>query len=193
MDPLQRFQELLARARATPAIVEPTGMTLSTISVEGRPAARVVLLKGVDQDGLVFYTNTRSAKGRQIAQNPWVTLSFWWHPLESQVRFEGKAVQVSDAEADAYFATRPRGSQLGAWASDQSDELPARKQLEDRLVEVTRRYEGKPVPRPPHWSGYRVAPLSVEFWKGRESRLHDREVYTRVSPGAPWSVKLLNP
>jgi pyridoxamine 5'-phosphate oxidase len=193
MDPIARFAELLGRARQTPAIAEPTGMTLSTVGADGRPSARVVLLKGIDADGLVFYTNTRSRKGRDIAARPDVSLTFWWPQLESQVRFEGPARPVSAAEADAYFATRVRVSQLGAWASDQSAPLPTREELENRYLELERKYDGKEVPRPPHWSGYRVAPLAVEFWRNRPGRLHERELYTRASAGAPWSITLLNP
>jgi pyridoxamine 5'-phosphate oxidase len=193
MDPIARFAELLDRARQTPAIAEPTGMTLSTVGADGRPSARIVLLKGIDADGLVFYTNTRSRKGRDIAARPDVSLTFWWPQLESQVRFEGPARPVSAAEADAYFATRVRVSQLGAWASDQSAPLPTREELENRYLELERKYDGKKVPRPPHWSGYRVAPLAVEFWRNRPGRLHERELYTRASAGAPWSITLLNP
>ena len=193
MDPIARFAELLQRAKETPAIAEPTGMTLSTVSAEGRPSARVVLLKGLDAQGLVFYTNTRSRKGRDIAARPEVSLSFWWPQLESQVRLEGAAVRVADAEADAYFATRPRLSQLGAWASDQSAPLRSREELEKRFADLEKQYEGKEVPRPAHWSGYRVAPLAVEFWWNRPGRLHERELYTRASPQAPWKMTLLNP
>jgi pyridoxamine 5'-phosphate oxidase len=193
MDPIARFAELLQRAKETPAIAEPTGMTLSTVSAEGRPSARVVLLKGLDPQGLVFYTNTRSRKGRDIAARPEVSLMFWWPQLESQVRFEGPAVRVADAEADAYFATRPRLSQLGAWASDQSAPLRSREELEKRFADLEKQYEGKEVPRPAHWSGYRVAPLAVEFWWNRPGRLHERELYTRASPQAPWKMTLLNP
>jgi pyridoxamine 5'-phosphate oxidase len=193
MDPIARFAELLNRARQTPAIAEPTGMTLSTVGADGRPSARIVLLKGIDADGLVFYPNTRSRKGRDIAARPDVSLTFWWPQLESQVRFEGPARPVSAAEADAYFATRVRVSQLGAWASDQSAPLPTREELENRYLELERKYDGKKVPRPPHWSGYRVAPLAVEFWRNRPGRLHERELYTRASAGAPWSITLLNP
>jgi len=193
MDPIARFVELLERAKKTPAIAEPIGMTLSTVGANGRPSARVVLLKGIDAQGLVFYTNTRSRKGREIAGQPGVSLIFWWPQLESQVRFEGNAVRVADAEADAYFATRPRISQLGAWASDQSAPLRSREELEERVVELERKYEGKSVPRPPHWSGYRVAPLAVEFWRNRPGRLHERDLYTRASPGAPWTLTFLNP
>jgi len=193
MDPIARFTELLERARQTPGIAEPTGMTLSTVSADGRPSARIVLLKGVDARGLVFYTNMRSRKGRELAARPDIALTFWWPQLESQVRFEGKAAPVSDAEADAYFKSRPRVSQLGAWASDQSAPLRARQELEDRFAELERKYEGKPIPRPAHWSGYRMAPLSIEFWRNRPGRLHERELYTRAAPGSPWTLTLLNP
>jgi pyridoxamine 5'-phosphate oxidase len=192
-DPLQRFLALLQRAKATPEIVEPTAMTLATVSAEGRPSARVVLLKDADEDGLVFYTNLDSRKGREALARPDVALLFWWGPLESQVRFEGRAQRVGDEEADAYFATRARGSQLGAWASAQSRPLASRAELEAKLAEVTEKFEGMPVPRPPHWSGLRVKPLSIEFWRNRPNRLHERELYTREKPGAPWSVQLLNP
>jgi len=192
-DPLQRFLSLLARAKATPQIAEPTGMTLATVGADGRPSARIVLLKGADQEGLVFYTNLESRKGREALAHPDVALLFWWPQLESQVRFEGRVEQVTDEEADAYFATRARGSQLGAWASAQSRALASRKELEAKLAEVTEEFEGMPVPRPPHWSGLRMRPLAVEFWKNRSDRLHERELYTRDKPGAPWSVQLLNP
>ena len=193
MDPIARFVELLERAKKTPAIAEPTGMTLSTVGVDGRPSSRIVLLKGIDARGLVFYTNTRSRKGREIAAQPGVSLIFWWPQLESQIRFEGNAVRVTEAEADAYFATRPRLSQLGAWASDQSAPLRSREELEERFAELDRKYAEKPVPRPSHWSGYRVTPLAVEFWRNRPGRLHERDLYTRASADAPWTMTLLNP
>jgi pyridoxamine 5'-phosphate oxidase len=192
-DPIQRFIVLLERARATPQIAEPTAMTLATVGADGRPSARVVLLKGADEDGLVFYTNLESRKGREALARPDVALVFWWGPLESQVRFEGPAERVSDEEADAYFATRPRGSQLGAWASAQSSPITTRAELEAKLADVTEKFEGMPVPRPPHWSGLRVRPTAVEFWKNRPNRLHERELYTREKQGAPWSVQILNP
>jgi pyridoxamine 5'-phosphate oxidase len=192
-DPIARFLALLDLAKRTPQIAEPTGMILSTVGEGGRPSSRVVLLKGADEDGLVFYTNLQSRKGREALAHPAVALLFWWHPLETQVRFEGAAHQVTDEEADAYFATRPRGSQLGAWASEQSRPLESREQLEARLAELTEKFEGMPVPRPPHWSGLRVRPLSIEFWKNRANRLHERHLYTREKPGAPWSFALLNP
>jgi len=190
---MAKFIELLERARQTPGIAEATGMTLSTVGADGRPSARVVLLKGIDAGGLVFYTNFNSRKGREIAARPDVSLSFWWPPLEAQVRFEGRASKVSDAEADAYFATRPRDSQLGAWASRQSEPLPSRAELEARFEELSRKYQGRPVPRPPQWGGYRVVPLAVEFWFNRPGRLHHRELYTRAGPEAPWTMALLNP
>ena len=193
MDPLPRFTELLATARLNPLITEPTAMTLATVGDDGRPSARIVLLKGVDARGFVFYTNYHSRKGREVLAHPDVALVFHWFPLETQVRVEGRAAPVAPDEADAYFAGRPRGSQLGAWASDQSGTLDSRATLEARLAEVTARYQGQPVPRPPHWSGFRVTPLAIEFWKNRVSRLHERELYTRASADAPWTMQLLNP
>ena len=192
-DPIAKFVELLERARRTPAIVEPVGMTLSTVGADGRPSARIVLLKGVDAEGLVFYTNYTSRKGREIMARPEVALTFWWPQLESQVRFEGRASTVSTEEAEAYFATRARISQLGAWASHQSEPLRSREELEKRFARLEKQYEGQPVPRPPHWSGFRVAPVSIEFWWNRPGRLHERDLYTRPHPAAPWTMTLLNP
>ncbi|MFL5452007.1 MAG: pyridoxamine 5'-phosphate oxidase [Myxococcales bacterium] len=191
-DPMGRFLAFFEVAKHTPQIPEPTGMILSTVGDDGRPSSRVVLLKSADEEGLVFYTNLESRKGREALARP-VALLFWWYPLEAQVRFEGPAQRVTDDEADAYFASRPRGSQLGAWASAQSRPLASREELEARLAELTERFEGMPVPRPPHWSGLRVRPLAVEFWKNRTNRLHERHLYTREKPGAPWSFTLLNP
>ena len=193
MDPMAKFAELLEQARKTKAIAEPTGMTLSTVGADGRPSARIVLLKDADAAGVVFYTNFTSRKGREILARPEVALLFWWHPLEVQVRFEGRAAKVTALEADAYFATRPRISQLGAWASHQSQPLLGREELLQRYAALEKQYAGQPVPRPPHWGGFRVAPLSVEFWKNGEGRLHHRELYTRPTPSAPWTMTLLNP
>lgn len=192
MDPVERFAELYAEAKRNPCH-DATAVTLSTVSGDGRPSARVVLLKGVDAGGFVFYTNTRSRKGREMAARPDVALTFWWPHIGWQVRVEGRATAVSDAEADAYFATRARGSQLGAWASHQSETLASRAELEARMAELTKKHEGQRVPRPPHWSGYRVAPTAIEFWHNRDDRLHDRELYTRASATAPWILTLLNP
>jgi len=192
MDPLQRFNELFAQARLNPCH-DPTAMTLASVGADGRPSARVVLLKGVDGGGFVFYTNTRSRKGRELDADGRAALTIWWPHIGWQVRVEGTAARVSDAEADAYFATRARGSQLGAWASEQSDTLAARAELEARLAALTAQYANGPVPRPPHWTGYRVTPTTIEFWKNREDRLHEREEYTRATPDAPWTMRLLNP
>ena len=192
MDPLERFAELYAQARLNPCH-DPTAMTLATVGAAGRPSARVVLLKGVDGGGFVFYTNTRSRKGREIDADPHVALALWWPAIGWQVRVEGTAARVSDAEADAYFVTRARGSQLGAWASEQSETLASRAELEARLAELTARFAGGPVQRPPHWTGYRVTPTVIELWKNREDRLHDRQEYRRASPTEPWTMRLLNP
>ena len=193
MDPLAKFVELLERAKKTPGIFDATAMTLATVGDDGRPSARIVLLKGAGPEGLVFYTNYTSRKGRDIAAHPDVSLVFWWPQLDSQVRFEGRAAPVRADDADAYFASRPRVSQLGAWASDQSQPLSSREELEQRFARLEQQYEGKPIPRPPHWSGFRVVPLAVEFWWNRPGRLHERELYTRARDGAPWTMTLLNP
>jgi len=193
MDPLERFAGLLEQARAHPQIGEPTAMTLASVGEEGRPSARVVLLKGVDARGLVFYTNLMSRKGREIRARPQVSCVFWWKPLEVQIRFEGRAAQVPDAEADAYFASRPRGSQLGAWASEQSQPLSSRAELEARMAEVTARFAQGTIPRPPFWSGFRLTPRAVEFWRSKPDRLHERELYTREAEGQPWRLTLLYP
>ena len=150
-----------------------------------------MLLKGHDADGFVFYTNTHSRKGEQLAANPRASLVFWWRENEQQVLIEGRVRPVTDQEADAYFASRPRGSQIGAWASKQSTELDSRQTLVDRVAELEAQYEGREIPRPPHWSGYRVDPDRVEFWYGREFRLHERVLFT-VGDGG-WERKLLYP
>ena len=192
-DPILRFERLLEVARKDPRQRDPTAMALATVGEDGRPSSRIVLLKGVDAGGFVFYTNLDSRKGRDLQSHGSVALTFHWQWLEVQVRVEGEVAQVGDAEADAYFAGRPRGSQLGAWASHQSGVLASRGELEDRLVAVTARFEGVPVPRPERWSGFRVPPRAIEFWRNRESRLHDRELYTRAAPDAPWRLELLYP
>ncbi len=166
-------------------------MALATVGPGGRPAVRMVLLSSFDERGFVFHTNYRSRKGEEIAQSSRVALSLWWDPLARQVRVEGRAERTSAAESDAYFAGRPRGSQLGAWASNQSAVIPDRAVLEERVLEAERRYAGGPVPRPPHWGGYRVVPDLIEFWEGRESRLHDRIRYRREAGG--WVAERLAP
>ncbi|MDT8449668.1 MAG: pyridoxamine 5'-phosphate oxidase [Wenzhouxiangellaceae bacterium] len=187
---LRRFSDGFERAVAAD-IPEPTAMTLATADASGRPSARTVLLKGHDAAGFVFYTNLESRKAAEIRVNPFVGLAFWWRENEEQVLIEGRARQVGDAEADAYFASRPRGSQVGAWASKQSAELAGRQTLIDRVAELEREYAGCDIPRPPHWSGFRVEPRRVEFWYGREFRLHERIEYTAGDAG--WTRRLLYP
>ncbi len=189
-DPISRFRELFERVLES-GLHEPTAMTLATADARGGPSARVVLLKDFDEHGFVFFTNVESRKGRDLAANPRAALCFYWPPLEMQVRVEGAVTAVSGEEADAYFASRARGSQIGAWASRQSRPLPARAELEERVREAEARFEGAAVPRPPFWSGFRVAPERVEFWYGRPSRLHDREVFTSTPDG--WREERLYP
>lgn len=189
-DILQRFADGFDRAREA-QLPEPNAMTLSTADDQGRPSARTVLLKGVDADGFVFYTNLGSRKGRQLAVNPHVSLVFWWREHEEQVLVDGVARPVDDAEADAYFQSRPRGSRIGAWASLQSTELDTRQQLLDRVRALEAEYDGRDIPRPPHWSGFRVDPHRVEFWYGREYRLHERICFTAAD--GEWRESMLYP
>lgn len=187
---LEWFNKGMSAAQAA-AVPEPTAMTLATVGEGGRPSARIVLLKQVDETGFVFYTNTTSRKGRQLAADDHAALVFWWREIEQQVRVEGRAAPVTDAEADEYFATRPRISQLGAWASRQSAALDDRATLEAALKAAETRFGDDPVPRPPHWSGYRVSPDLVEFWYGRDYRLHERHCF-EWHDGA-WAHRLLYP
>lgn len=166
-------------------------MALATADAEGRPSVRMVLLKAYDRRGFVFYTNLESRKAAQLAENPRAALCFHWTTMEAQVRVEGPVLAVSSEEADAYFASRPRGSQVGAWASQQSRPLAERAELERRIADVKSRYAGEEIPRPPFWSGFRVVPERIEFWSGRTSRLHDREVYYPEGDG--WRVERLYP
>ncbi|MCF0069351.1 pyridoxamine 5'-phosphate oxidase [Dyadobacter sp. CY261] len=189
-DPLKQFRLWFDEVLEA-GITEANAMLLSTVS-EGRPAGRIVLLKDFDPRGFSFFTNYGSKKGREMETNPQVALTFFWKELERQVRVEGTVSKTSEAESDEYFAVRPRGSQIGAWASAQSDVISDREFLEEKTNELNARFEGKPVPRPAHWGGYRVVPDYVEFWQGRPSRLHDRLVYTKQVDG-DWKIERLSP
>jgi pyridoxamine 5'-phosphate oxidase len=190
-DPFARFQEWMEEAWAHEP-EDANAMTLATATPDGTPAARIVLLKGTDQRGFVFYTNKESRKGEELAANARAAVLFHWKPLGRQVRIEGYVEHVADAEADAYYATRPRISRLGAWASDQSRALPDRAELERRLVANEARYPSDDIPRPPHWSGYRIIPQRFEFWQNMPFRLHDRTVYTKAPDGG-WTIGKLYP
>ncbi|HEX8173127.1 MAG TPA: pyridoxamine 5'-phosphate oxidase [Thermoanaerobaculia bacterium] len=170
----------------------PEAMTVATSDRNGLVTARVCLLKGFDERGFVFFTNYNSRKGAQLSDNPRVALCFYWPALERQVRVEGAAVKTTEEESDAYFATRPRGSQLGAWASSQSSVIPGRGDLDQRFRDLEANYGDRPVPRPPHWGGFRVIPLEIEFWQGRADRLHDRFVY-RLREPKDWIIERLSP
>ena len=190
-DPHQLFDAWLAAARAGEPN-DPEAMTLATADADGRPSARMVLLKGHDPRGFVFYTNSQSRKGDELAANPHAALLFHWKSLRRQIRAEGAIAPVSEAEADAYFASRARDSQLGAWASDQSRPLASRALFEARFEATRADHEGRDVPRPPHWWGYRLVPERIEFWSDRQHRLHERRLFTR-GPDGNWSEGLLYP
>jgi pyridoxamine 5'-phosphate oxidase len=173
-------------------IRDVNAMSLATTSADGRPSVRIVLLKGFDQDGFVFFTNYDSEKGRELAANPYAALGFYWIELDRQIRINGKTEKTSREESERYFHSRPAGSQLGAWASRQSEVLDARRVLDARMVQMTERFAGKPIPLPPHWGGYRLKPDQIEFWQGRSNRLHDRFRYT-LQPDGTWSIDRLSP
>ena len=189
-DPIEQFRTWFAAARAAD-IFEPEAMTVSTVADDGRPASRYVLLRGLDHRGFAFYTNYESAKGRQLAARPYAALTFGWLAIHRTVRIEGPAERLPAAESDAYFASRPRGAQLGAWASPQSTVIADRDQLDRALAAAEQRYAGGPVPRPEHWGGFLVRPARVEFWEGRPNRLHDRVRYERDGDG--WRIERLAP
>ena len=170
---------------------EPNAMVLSTVSQEGRPSSRILLLRGFDEKGFVFYTNYHSKKGKDIEQNPHASMNFFWHDAEKQVRIEGVLEKLSPAESDAYFRTRPRESQLGAWTSQQSESISNRTELEKKYKETEEKFKGVDVPRPPHWGGYLLKPDVIEFWQGRPSRLHDRIQYTLKNE--KWVIERLAP
>jgi pyridoxamine 5'-phosphate oxidase len=189
-DPFARFAHWFAEAQASEPN-DPNAFALATATPDGRPSVRVVLMKDWDAIGFVFYSNMDSRKGRELAANPFVHMDFHWKSQRRQVRIDGHADLVSDAEADAYFATRPRDSQLGAWASAQSRPLPDRATFDAGFAEIRARFEGRDVPRPPRWSGWRVTPNLIEFWQDRDNRLHERELFTRTDDG--WDKGLLYP
>jgi pyridoxamine 5'-phosphate oxidase len=191
-DPFALFDQWYDEARAT-EINDSNAMALATVDAEGRPSVRMVLLKGHGSDGFIFYTNFEGRKAQQLLANPNAALLFHWKSLRRQIRIEGRVGRVTDATADAYFATRSRDSQLGAWASDQSRSLPSRDVFMARYDEVAKRFAGQDVPRPPHWSGFCLIPEHIEFWQDREHRLHERTVFTRDAVNTPWTQGYLYP
>lgn len=190
-NPFKQFKTWFEQAVET-QLPEPNAMAIATTTPDGKPSVRMVLLKDFDERGFVFYTNYESIKGQQLQENPWAALVFWWTQLERQVRIEGKVEKVSPQESDAYFQSRPRDSQLGAWVSNQSQVIDSRELLEVRLEELKQKYASKEVPRPPNWGGFRVIPSAIEFWQGRPNRLHDRLHYRLVEDGS-WVRERLSP
>ncbi len=191
-NPFALFELWLAEAAAS-EINDPEAMALATVDADGLPDARMVLCKGADARGLVFYSNVESVKGRELEGQPRAAALFHWKSIRRQARFRGAVAELGAGESDAYFATRPRGSQIGAWASRQSRPLESRAALEAAVESYERRFGGGEVPRPDHWRGYRLEPVEVEFWRDRPSRLHDRLQFKRADPGAPWEKRLLYP
>ena len=190
-DPFAQFARWFDEAKAAVPLL-PETMMLATASHDGEVSVRAVLLKNFDEHGFVFFTNYNSRKGAQVHDNPRAALAFWWPQLERQVRVEGAIVRTTEEESDEYFATRPRGSQIGAWASEQSKVIAGRGDLDARFDELSTTYRDRPIPRPPHWGGYRVIPIYFEFWQGREDRLHDRFGY-RLREAKDWIIQRLSP
>jgi pyridoxamine 5'-phosphate oxidase len=190
-NPFIQFKQWFDQALAA-QLTEPNAMTIATATLDGKPSARMVLLKDFDQRGFVFYTNYNSQKGQELAQNPQASLVFWWAELERQVRISGQIEKVSDKESDEYFYSRPFDSRLGAWASHQSQVIETREVLEQQMQELQIKYRDREVQRPPHWGGFRVIPREIEFWQGRSNRLHDRLRYTLLEDGS-WKIERLSP
>ncbi|RAM50573.1 MAG: pyridoxamine 5'-phosphate oxidase [Hapalosiphonaceae cyanobacterium JJU2] len=191
LNPFIQFQKWFDEV-LTAQLLEPNAMTLATTTTDGKPSARIVLLKDFDERGFVFFTNYNSHKGQELAENPQAALVFWWAELERQVRICGHVEKISENDSDRYFQSRPFQSRLGAWASNQSDIIESRTLLEQRFQELQAKYENQDVPRPPHWGGLRVIPTEIEFWQGRSSRLHDRILYTRLDNN-DWKIQRLSP
>lgn len=192
-DPIAIFNDAFARAQRTDRALlpEPSAMSLATVGDDGSPSLRIVLLKGVDENGFVFYTNLESRKGRDLRGQPRAALCFYWSALDLQIRVDGSVTPVTGEEADEYFVSRPRGSQIGAWASRQSSVIDAPGELDARVAKYEKEFEGQDVPRPSFWSGFRVHPVAIEFWRNRANRLHDRTLYTR--DGGGWKMETLYP
>lgn len=192
LTPWVLFKNWFADA-VTTELNDPNAMSLATVGTDGTPTVRIVLLKSYDENGFCFFTNRNSSKGQELALHPKAGLCWHWKSLQRQVRADGRVELVSDAESDDYFAQRPRGSQIGAWASLQSQHLPTRADFDARLQKYAQKFEGQPVPRPPHWGGYRLVPNRIEFWQNQPSRLHDRLVYSQGSGASGWVTERLYP
>jgi pyridoxamine 5'-phosphate oxidase len=191
VDPFQQFRTWFQQTLEA-QLLEPNAMTLATTTADGKPSARMVLLKDFDERGFVFYTNYESLKAQQLVENPFAALVFWWAELERQIRIEGRVEKISDRESDAYFDSRPIDSQIGAWTSNQSQVVASREVLEQRQKDLEQKYQNEEIPRPTHWGGFRVVPSVIEFWQGRPSRLHDRLRYTLQADGS-WVRERLSP
>jgi pyridoxamine 5'-phosphate oxidase len=191
-NPLEQYANWFEEAVGA-QVPDPKAMVVSTVNSEGKPSSRVVYSRGLNEKGMLFYTNYNSQKGDDLAANPNVCVNIYWPELERQIRLEGKVSKVSDAESDAYFASRPRDSQIGAWASEQSSVIENREALKNRVVEFEDKFKDQEVPRPPHWGGYIIEVTRAEFWQGRPARLHDRIVYSKTEDPGVWSLKRLSP